>query len=287
MRDASSNAIAVASSGRGGAVDPDQDRRLRGMRHQRIFVVNDRHRAVRVLYDACAHRTEQIAYCTVAATAHHDHVCSLRHVDESGNGGRVVDLGSDFQRAGVPLYRCNDCHRIVNGLVGPLLLPFSDAGRQGRVGQGAENTADDVNEGERLRRVARRRVRPSRRQPSRRLTRRRRPRFPGEQSKTYGTLRPPGHFRRESLVPTQSADRPHRPVGNQDQSTRTHHRSGAERHAVVVRRHLRDRNQHGHQCDPGPRGFLRLSRRRLRRRAGACELARAHASTLAKSQPER
>ena len=135
--------------GRGGAVDPDEDRRLCRMRHQRIFVVNDRHRAVRVLDDAGAYRTEQFADCTMAATSHHDHVCSLRHVDESGNSGRVVDLASDLQGAGVPLHRCNDFHRTVNGLVGPLLLPFAEAGRKRRVRQGSENTADDVDQDER------------------------------------------------------------------------------------------------------------------------------------------
>ena len=41
------------------AVDTDEDRRLRRMRHQRIFVVDDRDRAVRVLDQAGTHRTEQ------------------------------------------------------------------------------------------------------------------------------------------------------------------------------------------------------------------------------------
>ena len=117
------------------------------MRHQRIFIVDDRDRAVRVLDQAGTHRTEQAAECAVAAATHHDQFGPLRQVDKSGNGGRVVHLALDLHRAHRGLIDDPDC--FVEALAALLLLPFSEARWQRCLGQGRNDTADDMDQAER------------------------------------------------------------------------------------------------------------------------------------------
>ena len=136
--------------------------------------------------------------------SHHDHVCPLRHVDESGNGGRVVHFAVDPDRAGCQGGLIDDLNAS-SMIAGPLLLPLAEARWQRRLGQGREATATTWT---RLSGVLR--IEASRAAQSTAAfeagTRRRRPRSQGAQSKwTYRDVRAIGAFGVRPLVPTRSA----------------------------------------------------------------------------------
>ena len=121
--------------GCGRTVHAHHHRRLRRVRHQRILVVDDRDRAVRVMDQAGADRSQQSApQSSAAVAADHHHLGAGGQIGQHRDGRSADHLGGHLQpRITGRLPRRQD--RLLQQL-GPLaLLPLQIARRHGHVGK--------------------------------------------------------------------------------------------------------------------------------------------------------